>query len=1052
MLELGLLGPVRAVRAGRELPLGGPRQRAVLALLLVEAGQVVPAGRLIEELWRGGPPPGAATTLRSYMSRLRAMLAPDATLVARGGGYVLTLGPGRLDAEEFERLAGAGRAALAAGEAAAAANRFREALGLWRGRALADVGGVEPLALEAARLEEVRLAAVEGRIEADLALGLHAEVVGELDRLVAEYPVRERLWRLLVVALYRAERQADALAACRRAREMLAEELGLDPGEELQRLEQQVLRHEVPPVPPPARRGNLPAPLTSLVGREPDLAAVGGLLGETRLVTLTGPGGSGKTRLALEAAARATDRFCDGVWLAGLAGIASPGLVAFRVMEALGVRQAGDLPVIETLIYRLRPAELLLVLDNCEHLLDACAGLAETLLAGAPGLRVLATSREPLGVPGEAAYLVPPLELPPESAGPQAIARAPAVQLFVDRSSAARAAATADAPVDAIARICRALDGLPLAIELAAARTTTLSAAEIEAHLADKFAFLRHRRPVADPRHQTLKTAIDWSYELLTQDERRVFAELSVFAGGFSLPAAAAVCSGSDEAAALDLIDQLAAKSLLTAQTTASGTRYQMLETIRDYAASRLTEAGQDGPAQPRHAGAFLDLAEREPGLAILAAEQDNFRAALAWSFTHNSQTGPRLARALGDFWLARGFLQEAQDWLERAVAAGSADRRLHADLLRLLGAVLYQAGDLERAEAVLSEGSQAASAAGERSVQARIRVQLAEIHDIQGGTDEAPAECEAAAATLESEGDLEGLAEAWLAIAKLRFFLGDPPAGAQALERAAAYAAQSGSHYVWREATGWLVVTFWQLPIPADVAIGRTQQLLKAVSGDPWAEAWIIQPLSVIYAYVGRFADARAAMARYQAMFSSPLGMAITATAAGQVELIAGDPAAAERVLTQGCQALRAMGDRGYLSTQLAMLAEAVYAQGRLAEAQALTEEAQAAAAPGDVDSQARWRATKAKLLARQGHFTAAQELASEALALAAATSFAALRAEMLLASAEVSRLTGAPGEAEASLRQALRIYEDGRAVALADRTRAALARLAARSGTGPA
>ena len=607
--------------------------------------------------------------------------------------------------------------------------------------------------------------------------------------------------------------------------------------------------------------------------------------------------------------------------------------------------------------------------------------------------------------------------------------------------------------MEVVARICRGLDGLPLAIELAAARAATCRPRRSRRTWPTSSPSCGTGGRSADPRHQTLKAAIDWSYELLTADERRVFAELSVFAGGFGLQAAAAVCCGGDQAAALDLIDQLAGKSLLTVQTTPGGTRYQMLETIRGYAASRLAEAGGDRPARSRHAGAFLDLAEREPGLAVLAAEQDNFRAALAWSLTQEGQTGPRLARALGDFWLARGFLQEAQDWLERALAAGSADRRLRPDLLWLLGTVLYQAGDLQRAQTVLSEGARAAAAAGLAVVQARIRVQLAEIHDIQRGTDaEALAECEAAAATLESEGDMAGLAEAWLAIGRHRFFLGDPPAGAQALERAAAYAAQSSSHYVWRDATGWLVVTFWELPIPADVAIGRTQQLLKAASGDPWAEAAIIQPLSVIYAYLGRFADARAAMARYQAMFSSPLDMAITATAAGQVELIAGDPAAAERVLTQGCQALRAMGERGYLSTQLAMLAEAVYAQGRLAEAQQLTEEAEAAAMPGDVDTQARWRATRAKLLARQGQFAAAQELASEALALAAATSYAALQAHVLMASAEVSQLAGAPGEAEASLRQALRIYEDGRAVALADRTRAALASLAARSGTGQA
>ena len=271
---------------------------------------------------------------------------------------------------------------------------------MWRGAALADVCEVEPLAREAARLEELRLAAVEGRIEADIELGLHAEVTGELEGLVAEYPLRERLWRLLVLALYRAERQADALAAYRRARDLLATELGLEPGEELRRLEQAVLRQEVPAAPPPARH-NLPAPLTSFLGREQDLARVEELLGQARLVTLTGTGGTGKTRLAVEAGARVVGRFADGVWLAELAGMADPGLVGAQVMGALGVRQAGDVPVLEALIWRLRSAELLLILDNCEHLLEVCAQLAAALLQAAPGLRVLATSREPLGLSGE---------------------------------------------------------------------------------------------------------------------------------------------------------------------------------------------------------------------------------------------------------------------------------------------------------------------------------------------------------------------------------------------------------------------------------------------------------------------------------------------------------------------------------------------------------------------------------------------------------------------------------------------------------------------------
>jgi DNA-binding SARP family transcriptional activator len=338
---------------------------------------VVPAERLAEDLWRCCPPPTAAGTLRAHVSRLRTLLSPDAMLVARGGGYALAAEAGQLDAARFERLAEAGREALEHGEAAVAASRFRQALGLWRGRALADVAEVEPLAREAARLEELRLAATEGRIEADLALGLQAQAVGELENLVAEHPVRERLWRLLVLGPYRAGRQADALAAYRRARDMLAAELGIEPGEELRALEQAVLRQEVP-APPPMTRHNLPARLTSFVGREEDLARVERLAGEARLVTLTGTGGAGKTRLAVEFAAAAAEEFPDGVWLADLAGIAEAGLVPSLVMQALGVRQSGEVAVIEALRYRLRSAELLLVLDNCEHVLGGCADLALT--------------------------------------------------------------------------------------------------------------------------------------------------------------------------------------------------------------------------------------------------------------------------------------------------------------------------------------------------------------------------------------------------------------------------------------------------------------------------------------------------------------------------------------------------------------------------------------------------------------------------------------------------------------------------------------------------
>jgi predicted ATPase/DNA-binding SARP family transcriptional activator len=1051
MFEFRILGPVQAVRDGRELDLGGPRRRAVLALLLVAAGRVVPAGRLAEEVWGGCPPRGAAGTLRSYVSRLRTLLAPDADLIGRGGGYAIAVGPDQLDASRFERLVGAGRAALERGEAAVAAGRFREGLGLWRGRALADVAGVGSLALEGGRLEELRLVAVEGRIEADIELGLAAEVTGELEGLVAEHRVRERLWRLLVLALYRGERQADALAAYRRARVMLADELGIEPGEELRRLEQAVLRQEVPAAAPRRERHNLPVQLTSFVGRERELAALAGLVGAARLVTLTGSGGAGKTRLALQFAAGAVERFRDGAWVAGLAGVADPALVPPLVMEALGVRQTGEVPVIEALRYRLRSAELLLVLDNCEHLLGACAELAVALLRGSPGLRVLATSREPLGVPGEAVCPVPPLAVPPETAAAQALARAPAVRLFLARASSARAGVEA-APVAVVARICRELDGLPLAIELAAARASVLSVQEIAAHLADKFRFLTYQRPAADPRHQALKAAIGWSYEPLPEEQRRVFRALSVFAGGFGLAAVAVVCCGGDEAAALDLVDQLASKSLVVAEPGPGGTRYRLLETIRQYAADRLAEAGEAEQARQRHAAAFLQLAERERQLPVLLREQDNFRAALDHALLGGGEAGPRLARALGGFWLARGLFQEGQAWLERALSAGAADELLRAELLRQFGALLHAAGDMQRAQAALAEGLQAAAAAGARSVQARIQVLLADIHANQvGKLTEALEACQAAAALLEAEGDLEGLADAWLLAGKVRFWGADPLGAQEALERAAAYARRSANHRAEQESTSWLLFILISLPIPVDVAISRGERLLEAACGDPWAEAAILLPLSGLYGYAGRFADARAADTRAEAIFTrsgAKLQWAICAVGSGRMEMIAGNYAAAEQDLREGYEALRALGERGRCASAVTWLAEAAYAQGRLGQAQRLTEEAEAlAGATDDYDAQGRWRATRAKLLARRGQHPAAARLAGEAVACVPAPGGAPELAEFLEAQAEVLQLAGALDQAEASLRRALRFYQDRRMVPLAERARAALASLADQS-----
>jgi predicted ATPase/DNA-binding SARP family transcriptional activator len=713
--EFRVLGPVEAVRAGQPLRLGGRRQRWLLALLLLEPGRAISSDRLIDELWQDTPPRGAEGTLRVYVSRLRSALGDNA-LFARPPGYVLDIEAELVDAWRFERLYREGRDALARGAAGLAADRLGAALALWQGPAFADVrdGGV--VADEARRLDELRLVALEERIDAELSLGRHASLVAELERLVAEEPLRERLWRQLVLALYHSERRAEALAAYNRARTLLSEGFGLDPGEELRALERAVLRQELTPGSPAVERHNLPAPLTSFVGRERELDDIAELVRGHRLVTLTGVGGAGKTRLALEAVTRQVGAWTGGVWLVDLTAHSEPHTIASVVAGVLGVRERPDVSALDGLVEHLRNEELLILLDNCEHLANACGELVHEVLRASPSVRVLATSRILLGAPGEVDYGVDPLPTPTDDLPADEAAGFASVRLFVERGRAVRRdlAATA-ADMTTVARICRELDGLPLAIELAAARAKALSVDDIADRLDNRFHLLRSRRPLTASRHQTLRATIDWSYELLEADERELLADLSVFAGGFTLDSVAAICAGGDLDRAEELVSRLVESSLVVAGTRNGATRYRLLETIREYAAERLDSPSRRDELHRAYAEHFLEVAQHArtdapvsklEALETLDRERDNLHAAMRWTLAACSDLAVPLAAALRQYWLIRGYRRQGLEWLEQALAlptsAPSPPRAIALGGAALLARLL---GEFTRAERLAHEG-----------------------------------------------------------------------------------------------------------------------------------------------------------------------------------------------------------------------------------------------------------------------------------------------------------------------------------------------------------
>jgi predicted ATPase/DNA-binding SARP family transcriptional activator len=681
--ELRILGPLEVVRDGRALALGGPKPRTLVALLAL--GEPVPPDRLIDVLWPEYDE-AAPARLQVYVSQLRKALGDPAAIELRAGGYVLNAEA--LDSQRFESLAREGRAALAAGDPEAAASLLGEALALWRGPVAEELGPA------ARRLDELRLGAIEDRVDAELALGRHRELIAELEQLVAEQPLRERLRGALMLALYRDDRQADALDAYLAARRTLVDELGVEPGPRLQELHAAILAQDAALLvePPEIRaRRHLPAPATSLVGRRAQLDDVTALLRRVRLVTLTGTGGTGKTRLALEAASELAEHFEHGVYFVPLAP-EDATTVPDAIAAALGVEERPE-PLADTLKARLKDRRLLLVTDNFEHVAEA-APLVSELLAAAPELKVLATSRSPLRLYGEHEYAVPPL------------AEAEAVELFMTRaaqhSELENAAAVAD--------ICARLDGLPLAIELAAARSRTLSPADMAAGLAPLE--LAGPRDVPE-RHRTLRATLDWSHALLSEREQALFAALGAFVGGFDAAAALAV-SGAQEHELHELVDE----SLLTR----AGRRFDMLETVRHYALERLAD-----DTRTRHAEHFAALAEEaEPQLTAdpsgtwmlrLEAEHANLRAALAWCADAGLiSLELRLAIALARFWMVRGHLREGRAWLE-AVLTRDVEQPPELRVRALLSAarIVFWQGDYPALNAFAGEALTRSEELGDR-------------------------------------------------------------------------------------------------------------------------------------------------------------------------------------------------------------------------------------------------------------------------------------------------------------------------------------------------
>lgn len=980
-----LLGSMEVVVDGRRVPLPGAAERGLLALLLLSAGRTVAATSLIDRLWSAETlPVDPVNALQTRVSKLRRALARvGVDVVAReGSGYVAAVEPASVDVETFVTQVRAARAATAAaggGPTDAALDAYASALALWRGDPLADFATEAWATVEAARLTQLRLAALTERSELALAIGRHADVVGDLEPVVTEDPTQESLTGLLMTALYRSGRQADALDVYARTRRVLDEHLGLEPSVALRDLHQRVLRQDPDLAAPAATAGpaplpagpvtaatglsgadprvgatNLPASLLPLVGRDTEIAAVAEMTASTRLVSLVGPGGAGKTALAFAVAHRVREAYADGAWVVRLAPVAAASDIPLAAAESLGVPLDGAAPsahVRDRLIAFLARRRMLLVVDNCEHVVDSAARLVDEILAGCPDVAVLATSREALAVPGEVQVTVAPLAFPPAGTRPERVLDYPAAQLFVERARAVRAdLELAGDDLDAVARVSTHLDGMPLALELAAARVSTLSAVELADRLEDRFALLTGGPRTAEARQRTLRATVDWSHDLLTEAQQAVFRRLAVFHGGWTLAAAEAVAAGDgvERADVLDLLGQLVDRSMVTADP-GHPTRYRMLETLRQYAWDRLAGSGERDALAARHAAYFRDLAgEAESSLRgprqrqtlhRLREEQPNLRAALAWLGADPARTDDALllAGALGLFWHL-GRHVEGREVLRRLLATDSGTPPARARALQAVSLVERPRACLvhpsPRCAETARESLDLFTAEGDLHRAALSRVLLA----VEGVNGSAPEETGRLLAEAEqqftAEGD--GWGHAVIAFVRMETYLKSGDADRALPTGRAAAAAFRALDDPWGLSAvlyhlGWGLRQFGRYPEAVPVL---EESIDVATSAGLYNTAqWALADLGIALLHLGDLDAARACFDRAGAAsveIGDGAGEVLAAYGEGVLARLAGDWVRARQLFTRSLDGFRELGTTVAAGQALAGLARCDEAEGQ--------------------------------------------------------------------------------------------------------------------------